>query len=183
MNPAQVRPRPAAAAADAARRRLLALAAGSCALAWAAPARAAAPDDAQPAPDLVLPTLQGRVQLSRLPAKAVYLDFWASWCAPCRLSFPWMAELQVQFAARGLAVVAVNLDTRAADAESFLRGRPTPFTVAFDPRGDSARAYRVAAMPSSLLLAGGTLKVLHRHAGFRSSDTPALEAAVAAALA
>jgi thiol-disulfide isomerase/thioredoxin len=162
------------------------LAGAALAACAARPSLASRPEAGWPAgelgADLVLPTTTGRVQLSRLDARAIYLDFWASWCAPCRLSFPWMAELQVQYGARGLAVVAVNLDRRPADAEAFLRGRTPPFTVAFDPAGDSARAYRITAMPSSLLLAGATLRVLKQHAGFRSADTPALEAAVVAAL-
>jgi hypothetical protein len=81
-------------------------------------------------------------------------------------------------AARGLAVVAVNLDARAADAQAFLRARPVPFNIVFDAAGDSARRYRVAAMPTSLLLDGRTLRVRLRHAGFRNADVPALEAAI-----
>lgn len=134
--------------------------------------------------DLLLSGADGQpLQLSRLPASAIWLDFWASWCAPCRLSFPWMADLHQRMAARGLAVVAVNLDARAADAQAFLRARPVPFQIAFDAAGDSARRYRVAAMPTSLLLEGGTLRVRLRHAGFRTADVPALEAAIGAALA
>lgn len=143
----------------------------------------AATAPAETGADLLLPGADGQpVQLSRIPARALWLDFWASWCAPCRLSFPWMAELQQRHAAQGLAVVAVNLDKRASDAQAFLRGRALPFALLFDPAGDSARQYAVGAMPTSLLLDGRTLRVRLRHAGFRRSDTPALEAAVAEAL-
>jgi thiol-disulfide isomerase/thioredoxin len=172
--------------ADALRRRhwlRLALAAGAAAGAPAAWGAAATDAPAETGADLRLPAADGRLlQLSSLPARAVWLDFWASWCAPCRLSFPWMAELQQRHAAQGLAVVAVNLDKRASDAQAFLRGRDLPFALLFDPAGESARQYAVGAMPTSLLLEGRTLRVLLRHAGFRRSDTPVLEAAVAAAL-
>ena len=61
------------------------------------------------------------VALDKLRGKVVYVDFWASWCGPCRRSFPWMNEMQQKYGAKGFTVVAVNVDKKRADAESFSR--------------------------------------------------------------
>ncbi len=100
-----------------------------------APTKAAAPLD--------LAGLQGRV---------VYLDFWASWCGPCRQSFPWMQTMMSAYEAQGLTVVAVNLDTDRADAGRFLAQFKPTFDVRFDPKGEFAESYRIAGMPSSVLI-------------------------------
>ena len=65
---------------------------------------------ADAAPDFKLPSAKGMVELSKLKGKVVYLDFWASWCAPCRKSFPWMNDLHKKYKDQGLEVVAVNSD-------------------------------------------------------------------------
>src|ERR1700677_3756860 len=89
---------------------------------------------AHAAPSLDLTSLRGRV---------VYLDFWASWCGPCRQSFPWMETMKSTYSAQGLEIVAVDLDTNRAEADKFLhRFRPT-FDVRFDPKGDLAELYKV----------------------------------------
>lgn len=136
----------------------------------------------QPAPALELPTAGGAViSLSQLRGKVVYLDFWASWCAPCRQSFPWMGDLHRRLADRGLVVLAVNLDTKSADAQAFLKAVPAPFTVAFDPAGQSPRQYGIKAMPTSVLIGrDGRVKAIH--GGFRPSDTAALESTILQAL-
>jgi thiol-disulfide isomerase/thioredoxin len=76
---------------------------------------------------LVLASTQGPLvqaqeplDLATLHGRVVYVDFWASWCIPCRLSFPWLEKLQCTYRAQGLTVVAVNLDRERADAETFL---------------------------------------------------------------
>lgn len=141
---------------------LLALAAGSL-----------RPVLAQPAlPGLDAASLQGRV---------VVLDFWASWCAPCKRSFPWWNEMQAKYGARGLQVVGVNVDRQRADADAFLARTPARFALAFDASGDTPKRYAVKAMPTSLLLAPDG-RVLLRHEGFKDDDRSALEAAIAAAL-
>lgn len=133
------------------------------------------------APDIALPECTVAARLSDLRGRLVYLDFWASWCAPCRLSFPWMTELQRQHGPRGLQVVAVNLDVRRADADAFLARHPPGFAVAFDPRGVSAETFGARAMPSSVLIdAEGRVRGMHR--GFRLEDAAMLEAKVVAAL-
>lgn len=114
-------------------------------------------------------------------AKVTYIDFWASWCGPCRQSFPWMNRMQAKYGAQGLRIVAVNLDASRADALAFLKEVPASITLGFDSRGEAARKVGVKAMPSSVLL-GADGKVLMQHAGFRAEDEADLEARIAAAL-
>lgn len=162
-----------------------------CALACAALLRAAplvakssdAPAAShRPAPAFTLPEREGgTVSLEALRGKLVYVDFWASWCGPCRMSFPWMRTLHERFAARGLAVVAINLDKSRADAIDFLHQYPAPFLVAFDPLGKSAEAFEVPSMPTSFLI-GPTGEILHVEAGFDPKRTTALETLIQEAL-
>ena len=140
-----------------------------------------AADVDRPAPALSLPGREGPVSLVPLQGKVVFVDFWASWCGPCKQSFPWLNEMQARYGARGLQVLAVNLDQRRSDADSFLAQVPSRFLVAFDPQGDSARRYGVKGMPSSVLV-GADGRVVQQHTGFRDDDKAALEAAIVAAL-
>lgn len=115
------------------------------------------------APELRLPDAGGRtVSLSDLRGKVVLVDFWASWCAPCRQSFPALTELQELFRARGLEVVAINVDQQRRDADAFLADRPRTMTIVFDPAGNAPRAFDVQGMPASFLLArDGTIRFAH----------------------
>jgi thiol-disulfide isomerase/thioredoxin len=121
------------------------------------------------------------VDLSAYKGKVVYLDFWASWCVPCRQSFPWMNQMQRLYGKDGLVILAVNLDQVQAEADVFLRQYPAEFTVRFDPQGGLAKTFKVRGMPSSALLGrdGRTLLV---HEGFRSKDAAALEQSIRSAL-
>lgn len=121
------------------------------------------------------------VDLSAYHGKVVYLDFWASWCVPCRESFPWMNEMQRQYASKGLVIVAVNLDQVHDDAETFLQKYQPEFTVRFDPSGQLAQSFKVRGMPTSALL-GRDGKLLLRHEGFRSRDEDTLEESIRDAL-
>ena len=121
-----------------------------------------------------LPGLRSPVSLNAYRGRVVYLDFWASWCAPCRKSFPWMNAMQQQYGAHGLSVVAVNLDQDRALADRFLEEMPAEFTVAFDPTGSTAERFDVRVMPSSYLIdRRGEVVAVHR--GFRRGDTATLE--------
>lgn len=142
---------------------------------------AAAVDIGQPAPNFALPGASSEVQLAALKGKVVYVDFWASWCKPCVQSFPWMNEMQAKYGARGLKVVAVNVDANKADADAFLAQVPAKITVAFDPKGETPSKYRAKGMPSSYLV-GRDGKVLMMHAGFRDDDKQDLESRIRQAL-
>ena len=112
----------------------------------------------------------------------LYIDFWASWCGPCRQSFPWMAEMQSKYGTRGLRVVAVNLDAKRTDAERFLAQTPANFEVVFDEKAESAKRLSIKTMPTSLLVSPEG-RVLWVHSGFKKGEGSALETRIAAALA
>lgn len=155
------------------------LAFGTFAALAAAPAQALDKGDAAPAFALQGP--QGPVQLAAYRGKVVYVDFWASWCGPCRQSFPWMNQMQAKYGARGLQIIGVNLDASSADATQFLSATPAQFAIAYDPQGATPRGYSIKGMPSSVLI-GPDGKVLSEHAGFRDADRAELEAKIVAAL-
>lgn len=142
---------------------------------------ASALDRGAAAPAFDLPGKDGAVQLAKYQGKIVYVDFWASWCGPCRQSFPWMNEMQARYGAKGLQVVGVNLDAKTDDARRFLAETPARFAIAFDPAGATPRAYGIKGMPSSVLI-GPDGKVLYEHAGFKEADRAALEQVIQKAL-
>jgi peroxiredoxin len=144
-------------------------------------ATAAGLDKGAAAPRFELPGRAGAVQLAKFRGKLVYLDFWASWCGPCRQSFPWMNEMQARYGARGLQVVGVNVDAKSEDADNFLAETPARFPIAFDPAGTTPRAYGIKGMPSSVLV-GPDGTVLHTHAGFKEADRAELEKVIQNAL-
>jgi thiol-disulfide isomerase/thioredoxin len=130
------------------------------------------------APEFALPGIDGRIHaLAELRGRVVYVDFWASWCAPCRRSFPWMNGMHRRYAARGLSIVAINVDRERSAAERFLERTPADFPIALDPKGESPAAFGVRGMPSAYLIDGsGT--VVRVEEGFRDERTPALEAQI-----
>ncbi|MDY6978885.1 MAG: TlpA disulfide reductase family protein [Pseudomonadota bacterium] len=134
-----------------------------------------------PAPDFTLSGPQGVLGLQEYRGRVVYLDFWASWCTPCRKSFPWMNALQERYADDGLVVLAVNLDEDTAAARRFLNKYPANFTVAFDPQGNVAERYALKGMPASYLIDRQGNLVMS-HTGFRTADTDRLEARIRAQL-
>ena len=135
----------------------------------------------QSAPRFDLKGLEGSVKLEQYRGKYVYLDFWASWCGPCRQSFPWMNEMQAKYGARGLQIVGVNVDANSADARQFLASTPARFAIGFDPQGATPRSYGIKGMPSSVLI-GPDGKVLLEHSGFREADRAELESKIQSAL-
>lgn len=145
-------------------------------------ANAWALEPGQAAPALELSGINTPVSLSKLKGKVVYVDFWASWCGPCKQSFPWMNEMQAKYGAKGFQVIGVNVDAKRSDAEQFLASTPTAFQVAFDPQGVTPKSYQIKGMPSSVLV-GPDGKVLFVHSGFRAEERKELENAIVAALA
>lgn len=130
------------------------------------------------APSLNLPARGGSsLAVPDARARLTYVDFWASWCGPCRQSFPWLNQMQARYGAKGLRVVGINLDAKTADAERFLKEVPATFEIAFDPQGISGRTYALKGMPSAVLL-GADGKVIETHQGFRAGDADALEALI-----
>jgi cytochrome c biogenesis protein CcmG, thiol:disulfide interchange protein DsbE len=122
------------------------------------------------------------LDLTSLGGRVVYLDFWASWCGPCRQSFPWMETMKNTYGAQGLEIITVNLDGDRADADKFLKQFHPTFDVRFDPKGELAEFYKVQGMPSSVLIdRHGVTRFTH--VGFRPVDGPLYEAQVRQLLA
>jgi cytochrome c biogenesis protein CcmG, thiol:disulfide interchange protein DsbE len=146
--------------------------------ALASPMAAFAIDQGKQAPDFQLPSLkQDSVKLSSYKGKVVYLDFWASWCGPCKKTFPWLNELQKKYGKDGFEVVGVNVDATKADADKFLVTTPAEFTVLLDPEGKVANTYELQGMPSSYIIdRTGKVNLVHR--GFKDGEAPELEAKI-----
>lgn len=113
-------------------------------------------------------------QLSDLKGSVVYLDFWASWCKPCRKSFPWMNDMHRKHSKDGLVILAVNLDKDHKLAQQFLEKIPAQFLIKYDPEGSVAGKYKIPGMPTSYLIGrDGQLKIAHQ--GFYSDKEASYE--------
>ena len=118
--------------------------------------------------------------LDSYKGQVVYVDFWASWCIPCRASFPFMHELALEHG-QELAIVAINVDKNREDADKFLKDFDINFDIIYDPDGNLAKDYGVKGMPTSYLYdENGTL--IGTHVGFKKKDTSKLRDAVSRAV-
>lgn len=144
-----------------------------------APKPLAAKASGRPAPDFTLPQVldtQGlgpSVSLSSLKGQWVYLDFWASWCAPCLLSFPFMNALQDAKASLGIQVVAISVDRKEDRLADFLRANPARFQVLWDAPGRVAKDYAVSTMPTSFLIHPKGF-IVFEHKGFTVNTADSL---------
>lgn len=134
------------------------------------------------APPFRLPGRGAEVVSDSLRGRVVLVDFWASWCVPCRKSFPWLGAMQEKYGPQGLTVVGVNLDKTRSAADAFLAQVPAPFTLAFDPAGKTAAAWGVKGMPSTFLV-GRDGTIVHAHVGFDPAKTGPFETMIEEALA
>lgn len=119
--------------------------------------------------------------LADYAGKVVILDFWASWCGPCRRSFPWLNDMHHKYEQDGLLIIGVNLDASREDAEAFLDAYPAQFQIHFDTDAVLATEYGVESMPSSYVVGrDGELRASHR--GFRVKEQAEYEAILVEAL-
>ena len=135
-------------------------------------------------PQLILPSIYSDrpdISLSDLQGKALFVDFWASWCAPCLISMPQYNDLYRKYRDQGLEIVAVNVDNPVEDGLDFLLDTPLDYPVAADPEGDIADAFGVIGMPSAYLVSPqGEIRIVHM--GFSNGDIDIIEAAIVANL-
>lgn len=121
------------------------------------------------------------LSLSQFKGQVVYVDFWASWCAPCRAAIPALEVLYQRYRARGLVVVGVNVDSERKSAQRMLDQLTPNFPIVFDPDGKWPEAFGLRDMPSSYLIdAKGVVRYVN--SGYRERDVPQIEAAIKAAL-
>ena len=122
------------------------------------------------APAFSLPSRAGQaVALESLKGKVVMLNFWASWCGPCRKEMPLLEQMHKKYSKQGFALLGVNVDAESADAEKFLKVNPVSFPVLFDKESKVSQLYNVNAMPSSVFIdRKGNVRALHR--GYKDGD-------------
>jgi len=137
----------------------------------------------QAAPTLSVKGLDNTdINISDFKGKVLYVDFWATWCPPCRKSFPWMEEMQQRYNGLGFEVLAISLDNKRSVIDRFLKSVPTSFIIAHDAKGKSAQVFEVKGMPSSYLIdRKGNIRLSHM--GFNDKDKDRLEAEIKALIA
>jgi thiol-disulfide isomerase/thioredoxin len=92
------------------------------------------------------------LDLSAYRGKVRYVDFWASWCGPCKQSFTWLDRLVREYASQNFVVIGVNVDKDHALAERFVSGTPVDFDIVYDPKRELTTAYKVAGIPAGVLI-------------------------------
>jgi thiol-disulfide isomerase/thioredoxin len=117
------------------------------------------------------------LDLTRHRGRVVIVDFWASWCKPCRQSIPWLNAMYARYGANGLTIIGVNVDAERREADRFLRDVPIEFEVVFDPQGDLAREFKVKGMPTSYVF-DRSGRMVDTHLGFRDAKKDEKEAAL-----
>jgi len=138
-----------------------------------------AADKGDQVPSVALAELNGAevgetINLSDYEGKLVYLDFWASWCGPCRTSLPALNELRNKHKDGNFEVVAINLDEKLDDALGFLENHPVDYPILLDPKGSSPELFGVPGMPTAYLISPEG-EILHKHVGFRKGDAEKIE--------
>lgn len=146
---------------------LLTLAAGLLAAGISPAAAAVKVGDAFP--DLATFQLEGKLPAD-CAGKIVIVDFWASWCKPCKQSFPALNELQAKYAAQGVVIIAINVDENRADMDDFLKKIPATFPIVRDASQKLVGQTGINTMPSSFVI-DRTGKVRFAHSGFHGDDT------------
>jgi peroxiredoxin len=122
------------------------------------------------APSFALPSRAGdTVSLDKLKGQVVMLNFWASWCGPCRQEMPLLDQMHKRYSSLGFTLVGVNVDANSKDAEEWLSKTPVSFPVLFDRESKVSKLYDVSAMPSTVFIdRQGNVRYLHR--GYKAGD-------------
>ena len=137
-------------------------------------------EEGDQAPIFDLPSIYAdhpAISTASLEGKTVYVDFWASWCAPCLSSLPLYNDMYHKYKDQGLEIVAINVDNPIEDGLDFLLDTPLDFLIPADPDGEAAELFEVIGMPTSYLIEpDGTVKLVHM--GFRTGDIEMIEEAI-----
>lgn len=117
-----------------------------------------------PAPDFTLKSHSGQnLKLSEHRGEVVLINFWASWCGPCRQEMPLLSELHDKYKALGFTVLGVNVEQDSSEAKKLLKESPVSFPVLFDNDSVVSKQYDVVAMPSTVLVdRNGKMRFLHK---------------------
>ncbi len=123
-----------------------------------------------PAPNFTLKALDGKnLKLSEMRGNVVLINFWASWCGPCREEMPLLNELHAKYEPLGFTVLGVNVEEQEKNARGFLKNFPVDFPILLDNRNQVSKLYEVIAMPTSVVVdRDGNMRYLHR--GYKSGD-------------
>ena len=123
-----------------------------------------------PAPDFTLKSLDGKnIKLSELRGNVVLINFWASWCAPCRQEMPLLNKIHNKYAPLGFTVLGVNVEEQVANARGFIRDFPVDFPILLDSSNQVSKLYKVIAMPTTVVVdRDGNMRFLHQ--GYQPGD-------------
>jgi peroxiredoxin len=122
------------------------------------------------APNFVLNSSTGKpISLADLKGQVVLINFWASWCGPCRQEMPILDQLYHSYQAAGFTLIGVNVEPNASDAQKFLKGTPVSFPILFDPKSMVSQLYEVSGMPSTIIVDRNG-KIAYVHHGYKPGD-------------
>lgn len=117
-----------------------------------------------PAPDFTLKSRSGEnIKLSEMRGDVVMINFWASWCAPCRQEMPLLEEMYKKYSDLGFVLLGVNVEEDSSKAGELLRDIPVTFPILYDNTNKVTKLYKVVAMPSTVMVdRDGNMRYLHR---------------------
>jgi len=140
------------------------------ALALSPPLPAASTAPGAPAAAFQLPAAAGDpVSLAGLKGQVVLINFWASWCGPCRQEMPILDQLYKKYKSAGFTLLGINVEPKSGDALAFLKSTPVSFPILFDTQSTVSNLYEVSGMPSTVIVdRKGTVRYIHH--GYRPGD-------------
>jgi peroxiredoxin len=123
-----------------------------------------------PAPAFQLPAASGNpVGLADLKGQVVLINFWASWCGPCRQEMPVLEQMYRKYKTAGFTLLGVNVEPKSTDAVGFLKSTPVSFPILFDTQSKVSTLYEVSGMPSTVIV-DRKGKVRYIHHGYKPGD-------------